>query len=101
MALLCIDLQDGFMGDTVVILINGKDVFRRADVKTKPQIGWTYISEKINVQEGQVNVEITLPLRNLSESIVLQVSTPAYLGISVTEANRISFRISHEPFGYL
>jgi len=101
MALLYIDLQEGFTGDTVMILINGKEVFHKTNVKTKLQIGWTYISEKINLQEGSVNIEIILPLRNLSDSIVLQISTSVYLGVSVTEENKISYRISHEPFGYL
>lgn len=101
MALLCIDLQEGFSGDTVVVLVNGIEVFRKTDVKTKYQIGWTYISEKVDVEEGPVNVEISVPLRNLSESIILQVSNHLYLGISVTQDGRISCRISKEPFGYL
>jgi hypothetical protein len=100
MALLHIALQDGFMDDTVVISVNGKEVFRMAGVKTRFQIGYAD-SFELKGQEGSVNVEIALPLRRLSESILLQVSTPVYLGVSVTPEGGLSYRISHEPFGYL
>lgn len=100
MALLHIALQEGFTNDTVIIRINGKEIFHKPGVKTRLQIGYAD-SIEINVQEGSVKVEITLPLRNLSESTVLQVLKPVYLGVSITPENKISCRSSYEPFGYL
>ena len=39
MARLCIDLQEGFAGDTVVISLHGKEFFREANLRTRLQIG--------------------------------------------------------------
>jgi len=60
MKLLHIAFQEGFADDTVVIRVNGKEVFRKASVKTRTQIGYAG-SFEVNVQEGSVNVEVTLP----------------------------------------
>ena len=99
MALLHIAFQEGFTGDTVVVRVNGEEVFRKGNVKTRLQIGYAD-SFEMNVEEGSVNVEVLLPLKNLSETIVLQVSTAVYVGVSIHEG-RIDYRISDQPFGYL
>lgn len=93
-----IALQDGFEGDTVVIKVNGKEVFNQESVKTKRQIGKAAAFE-FEVDEGPTSVEVSLPLRNLSETIALKVSGEVYLGISVIE-NRIEHRVSSDPFRY-
>ncbi len=101
MVLLHIALQEGFEGDTVVIRVNGKEVFRKPSVKTRLQTGYAD-SLEVNVQEGPVNVEVTLPARNLSESIEFRASGRVYLGVSVTRDGRISYKEPRtEPFGYV
>jgi hypothetical protein len=99
MALVNIALQEGFTGDTVVIKVNDKEVFRDENVKTRLQIGLA-ASFETSTEEGPVNVEILLPLRNLKETIKLQVSTAIYIGVSINQG-RIDYRTSDEPFGYL
>jgi hypothetical protein len=100
MALIHIDLQEGFEGDTVLIRVNGEEVFRRPVVKTRLQIGLAD-SIQLELPAGLVNIEVALPLRKLSESKALQVSAAVYLGVSVTREGKISYRISKEPFGYM
>jgi hypothetical protein len=101
MVLLHVALQEGFEDDTVVIRVNGEEVFHKPNVKTRLQIGYAD-SIEVNVQEGPVNVEVALPLRDLTESVVLQVSAPVYLGVSVTRDGRIMYTEPRsEPFGYL
>jgi len=100
MALLSVALQDGFIDDLVVIQINDQEVFRKPSVKTRFQIGLAD-SFEVNVQEGSVKVEVLLPAKQLSESIVLPVTNLVYLGVSLTPEGKISYRVSHEPFGYL
>lgn len=96
-----IDLQEGFEDDAVVIRVNSKEVFRKLNVKTRLQIGFADYVEA-NVPEGLVNVEIALPLRNLSESIMLQLTVPVYIGVSVTRDGKIVHTEPRtEPFGYL
>lgn len=100
MILLHIALQDGFVDDKVVIQVNGGEVFYKSGVRTRFQIGLAD-SLEMNVQGGTVNVEVILPLRHLSKSIVWEVSDPTYLGVSITTEGEIDFRISNERFRYM
>jgi len=54
----------------------------------------------MTVEEGPVNIEVLLPLKNLSEAIVLQVSTAVYVGVSIQDGRIYNFLISDELFGY-
>lgn len=99
MALLHIDLQEGFEDETVVIKVAGKEAFSKTNVRTKLQIGLAD-SFETTIQEGPVTVEIELPSKNLSQSIEVQGSNTVYLGVSVN-AGKIEHRISTEQFGYV
>lgn len=96
---LVVALQDGFASDLVVVRVNGQEVFRKEGVETKLLLGYAD-SFETQVPKGSVNVEVILPLRNLSETIVLEATKAVYVGISIL-GSRIGHRISHEPFGYL
>lgn len=98
MADLRIALQDGFEGDTVVVKVNGKEVFKQENIKTKRQIGKA-ASFEVKVEQGSANVEVSLPLKNLSEKIAVKVSGEVHLGISLAEG-KIEHRVSSEPFHY-
>ena len=100
MVMLKIDLQDGFINDMVNIRINGEEVFNKHGVKTRFQIGYAE-SFEVKVEQGLLNVEVTLPLKNISESAAFEISNDMYLGISVTPENTISIRPSIKAFGYL
>lgn len=100
MTLLHIALQEGFVDDTVLIRVDGQELFHETDVRTRFQTGYAN-SIDLNVEEGTVNVEVAMPLRNLSESVVLMVSAPSYVGVTLTPEGTIHFRLSREPFGYL
>lgn len=90
------------MNDTVVMRVNGKEVFRKPNVETRLQIGRAD-SYEVSVQEDTADVEVTLPSRDLSKSvrITLDESAPVYLGLSLTPEGEISEQVSREPFGYL
>ena len=98
MASLVIDLQDGFSDDTVVIRVDGQEIFHKEGVNTDYSLGRAD-SVEIQVPEGSVNVEVTVPSRHLSDTIVLEVSTTVYLGVSILD-DRIDYRISDEMFLY-
>ena len=99
MALLHVAFQEGFADDAVVVQVNGEEVLHKESVKTRLQIGYADYFE-VTVEEGSVNIEVLLPLKNISETIVLQVSTAVYVGVSIHHG-RIGYQISDEPFGYL
>ena len=98
MATIRIALQDGFEDETVVISVNGKEVFNQANVKTKRQIGKAAACE-LKLEDGPADVEVSLPLKKLSDHIAVKISGDVYLGISLADG-RIEHRISSEPFRY-
>ena len=100
MALLHIDLQDGFFEDTVVVFVNGEEKYRKSSVKTKVQIGLAE-SFELDVTEGRVSVRVSMPLRNLSESVEIQVSTDVYFGVSLSTGGKLICYTSDQPFRYL
>ena len=93
-----IDLQNGFSFDTVVVQVDGQEIFHKKDVNTDYAIGLAD-SVKIQVPESSVNIEVAVASRQLSDTIVLEVSTKVYLGVSILD-DRIDFRISDEMFLY-
>jgi membrane-associated protease RseP (regulator of RpoE activity) len=89
MALLHIALQEGFTGDDVVVRVQGEEVFRKEDVTTRLQIGYAD-SFEVRVEGEEVKIEVLLPLKNLSETIILQVPPTEYLGLSIYEGRLIT-----------
>jgi hypothetical protein len=100
MALLHIALQEGFSNDSVEIQIDGKEVFRKTEIKTRNQIGFAD-SFDLNLPQGSVRLSISVPTRQASETITLLLEDPVYLGISLTREGKITYQISGEPFRYL
>ena len=98
MASLCIALQDGFEGDPVVVKVNGKEVFKQDNVKTRRQIGKA-ASFELKIEDGPAKVEVSVPLKDLSETIALKVSGEVYLGVSLAEG-KIEHKLSSGPFRY-
>lgn len=98
MALLVIDLQDGFSNDTVVVQVDGQEIFHKEGVNTDYSIGRAD-SVEIQVPEDFVRVEITVPSRRLSDTVVLKVLPTVYLGMSILD-DKIEHRISDEMFLY-
>jgi len=93
-----IDLQDGFREDTVVIRVDGDEIYNREGVSTDYALGRTDAAET-QVPQGTIRVESSMPTQQLSESIVLEISEDVYVGISILDG-RINYRVSDEPFTY-
>lgn len=98
MVSLVIDLQDGFADDTVVIRVEGREVYHKQAVNTDYSLGRAD-SVEVQVREGSVSVEIAVPSRRLSDTKVLEVSRTVYLGVSIL-GEKIDYRISDEMFLY-
>lgn len=98
MALVVIDLQEGFSDDTVVIQVNGREAFHKLNVETDYAIGRAD-SVAIQVPEGPVRIEVRVPSKGLSDSQVLEAAEKVYVGVSIVQG-KINFRLSHEEFLY-
>lgn len=93
-----IDLQEGFVDDTVTIRIGSEQVFHKDNVSTDFLEGRAD-SIEANVPEGAVTIEVSVISRQLSESIVLNVPPVSHLGIALLE-RELRFRVSDESFMY-
>ena len=98
MSTLSIDLQDGFADDTVVISVDGQEVFGQSGVRTRRTIGWA-ASVETPVGTAPVRVEVSLPSRRLAATTTVNPDATPYVGVSVID-NQVRFATSHTPFGY-
>lgn len=97
--MLKLDLQDGFEGDLVIVKVNGSEVLRNENVNTSLTLGYAY-SFEMDIPEGKINIEVSLPQKNISGKISIEISGPVFMGISVQD-DRISFIRSKSMFTYL
>lgn len=72
---------------------------RKDNVTTKSQIGYAG-SFETNSHAGPVTNDILLPIRNLSETVQLQLTAATFVGVSIQQGE-INCRISDQPFGYV
>jgi hypothetical protein len=99
MGSLKIDLQEGFDADAVIIHVNGQEVYRKQDVKTRMQIGRADGIE-VTVPEGEATVQVDLPDRNLTESRSLPVTAQTHLAVNLTRTGELKLTEAPEGFRY-
>lgn len=99
MPTLKVDLQELFSGETVVLRLNGKEVYRGTP-KTRQQIGLAE-SKLFELPEQHLTLEAAVPLSGLSKSIDIDLSENLYVGVSLSPGEGISLNTSAQPFGYL
>jgi membrane-associated protease RseP (regulator of RpoE activity) len=92
---LTIDLQDGFSGEDVIVRVNGEEVERRRDVRTKRTLGLAQ-SFDIKVPDGPVTLEVDLPSKGAIGTT--QIHRPQ-LGVS-WDGEQVQFIHSDKEFGY-
>lgn len=95
MHFLHISLLDGFEDEFVVIKVNGETVFSRDEVYSRLVKGCAETME-VQVEEGDVEVEFSLPVRNLGEKLTVKVLSPVYLGFSLHHG-KIQYNASLQP----
>jgi hypothetical protein len=99
MATLVIDLQDGFFADTVIISVNGEEIYHQQGVHTNLAISRAD-STQIQVPAGSANIDISVPSKHLSGVVTLQVTTTLYVGISIVDGT-LEVRSSDQQFFYM
>lgn len=99
MPLLKVDLREGFSGQTVVVLLNGDEVYRGAP-KTRQQIGLAD-SRSFELPPQHLTLKVVTPLSGASASTELDLSQDLYVGVTLSPDGAISLHPSLEPFGYV
>jgi hypothetical protein len=98
MPALNIDFQSGFKNDTVVILVNNNEVFRKDNVQTLLLTDHAE-SVSLDIEKGSVCIDIIIDTKNLRKAINADIMATTYLGISIV-MGAIEHMVSGEPFGY-
>jgi hypothetical protein len=95
-----VDLQDGFMDDTVAVSAGGQEVVREQGVTTRFQIGMAK-SLQVTVPEGKVTLEVEVPTKNRRARVPIDTSKPVCVGISLTTEGELDVKVQEQPFGYM
>ena len=95
-----ISLQEGFQKESVNIVIDGNEVYRKQDVSTRHQIGLADTVEH-ETDLPIADVKIHLPEKNKKASIKIHVRQNPYLGIDLDTDGNVRFKSSSRPFGFL
>ncbi len=98
--MLAVHLHDGFDNDTVVLLLDGEEVFRKEQVTYSPLLGFADASFERQVNPGSIELQVDLPARDLSGNVDLELSSDTYIGVSVINGEIQFTSPSQEPFGY-
>lgn len=98
MVTLSVHLQNGFVDDAIVLLVNCEEIFYKQHVSTIMLIGLAD-SLKTEVETGPVRIEANVPTKNIAKTIVLDVLTDTYIGISIVN-DMVEYIVSDMPFGY-
>jgi hypothetical protein len=89
MPTLHVDLREGFQRDTVIVRVDGREVYNRPDVETNYSVG---LADRLTaeVSTGTVRVEVLLPRRGLEGSLTIPVTDSATLSFSLDPAGALS-----------
>jgi len=96
MSTLHVALQDGFAGDEVAIRVDGREVWRKAGVKTDIRISRADAAEV----EAPSGAAVEIEARGRTAAVRADPATP-HLGVSLDREGRPQMRLSAEPFAYL
>lgn len=123
MVSLLMHLEAGFEDDTVVVRVDGQEIFHKEEVTTDYSSGLAGPPFKIELPQGSVNIEINVPSQRQSDTIKVEVttanieikvpsqrpsefkrevSTTVYLGVSIVQGKLKDYRTSDsiEDFTY-
>ena len=99
MVSLMVDFQDGFFEDLVIVEIDDHEVFRRADLRTRVEVGLSG-SIKLETASGESRLRVSLPDRNISAETLLDVERTPYLGVSL-DKDALVLKPAQKPYRYL
>jgi hypothetical protein len=99
MVTLFVHFQEGFKDDTIVLWVNGKEVFHKEHITTKGVLGRADECN-VKVKSGQVNIEAIIPQKEITKTITLKVLSNTYLGISIVDGIIEFTRPQVKPFSY-
>jgi len=98
MPVLHIALKDGFAGEPVTISVDGREIYRKDQVRTRTQIGFADSIETTH-PPGVATVEVRA--RGRSAKKEFQLTQDLYIGVSIGQDGPIEYHPQLQPFGYM
>lgn len=96
---LSITLRDGFRGHTVVIAVDGREIYHRAGVITDPTISRADAVTLV-VASRLIQLVVSVTPGDYVASFDLDVSAHPYLAISLVGRATVNFETSPHPFPF-
>ena len=91
-----IDLREGFEGDTVVIAVNGEEVYRGEAVRTDYSIGLADVVRAAS-PPGAMTCEASVPNRRLTADYETTVEEPIVLAVRIDPGGSLVIEPAPEP----
>jgi len=92
-------LHDGFTGQTVAISAEGREVYRRADVRTDLRISRADAFD-VQVAGPRVTVAVAVEPGGLHATAEIDVAATPYVAVDL-QSGAIRIKPSDEPFHYM
>ena len=93
-----IALQNGFTGVPVTIVVDGREVYRKDDVRTRTQIG---LADSVELEHDSGPVAIDVTAGDASGSVRATLSGDLHVSLSVSPEKTIVHKNSPTPFRYM
>ena len=90
-----IHLQAMFTNDTVIVRVNGKEVFHKTSVTTDTKRMRATVFHT-TIDPGEVTVSVEVPTKNVSGSQVFHVTSATFITVNLTDGQ---LEIREEPGG--
>jgi hypothetical protein len=87
--LINVALQDGFDGDTVLIRVDGAEVYRGEQLTTRTQISHA-AETQLEVPDGPFTLEVDVPTRGAHESLELDPHAHPNVALSLLDGQIVA-----------
>ncbi len=95
-----IDLQEGFFKDKVTIFEKNKEIYQAENIKTRTQIGLA-ASFEAELTGEKTTLRVVVPTRRIDEKKEIELTENLHIGVTVTEENKLEWKLSEAPFMYM
>ncbi|MEO8126030.1 MAG: hypothetical protein ABJF23_18725 [Bryobacteraceae bacterium] len=95
-----LDLQEGFAHDSVVVVVNAKEVYRKPDVSTNISASVADTFE-VNPSSEQAQIDVQILTRHTANSTTVNATEFPYVGISLDGEGKPVFKPSKQGFRYM
>jgi hypothetical protein len=99
MSSLRIDLQAGFQGEPVAVSVDGREVFRKDDVRTDYSVGLAD-TLTVDVPGAEARVEVALERRGVRGAFQVAAGEGTHVGVNVSPEGEVTHTARAAGFEY-